>query len=211
MEKIGYKTQALNPKYIVISLIVVGVVTGGNLWIHRGDPQLGHARYTGYGISFDYDLMTQIRENDLTGYGTPSDTGGSITAVLQSEEHLEQWGVFWVKPEIIPSHMAGNTESAIDFLFENAGMAGTQIVDRSEYSTTSKDGYEVFYQTFGVQENGITIPGVIGVWYSEIQGRYVIFYLIYIADVENPEAPFEDLELMWANILNSIKFVEIQN
>jgi hypothetical protein len=209
MEKMVYKNLALNSRYIIISLIVAGVVTGGNLWIHRGDPPLGYSRYSGYGISFDYDLRTQIKESDLTGYGVPSHTEGSIVGVLQSNDYLKQWGVFWVKPEVIPPHMAGNSESVIDFLFENAGMAGTQIVDRGEYSSTSKDEYEVFYQHFGVQEGGITIPGVIGVWYSEIQSRYVIFYLIYIVDVENPEAHYEELESMWADILDSIKFVEV--
>jgi hypothetical protein len=211
MEKMVYKTQALNSRHIIISLIIAGVVTGGNLWIHKGDPPIGHARYTGYGISFDYDPWTQIMESDLTGHGVPSDTEGSIVAVLQSNDYLKQWGVFWVKPEVISPHMADNSESVIDFLFENAGMEGTQIVDRSEYSSTNKDEYEVSYQRFGIQEGGITIPGVIGVLYSEMQGRYVIFYLIYIADVENPEAPNEELEFMWTDVLDSIKLVEIQN
>lgn len=211
MGKIVYSIKTLNTRYIIISIIIAGAVTWGNLWIHSNEPQLGYERYTGYGISFDYDLLTQIREQDFTGYGLPSDSGGSITAVLQSKELLKQWGVFWVKPEIMPSHMAENPESAIDFLFENAGMAGTQIVDRSEYSISRRGEYDLHYQNFGVQESGITIPGVIGALYSEDQARYVIIYLIYIADLENPEEPHEDLELLWYNILDSIKLIEITN
>ena len=87
---------------------------------------------------------------------------------------------------------------------------GTQIVDRGEYSTTTKDGYEVRYQRFGISESGITIPSVIGAWYNEEQGRYLLFYLAHIPDFEDIGAPNEGIVETWADILGSIKFVEIQ-
>ncbi len=205
------KTQFMNTRSMVIALVVVGAVTGGNLWIHRGDPAIGFSRYDNYGISFDYDPWINIRESDFGGGNPPTDDGGSVTAVHQSNTALKQFGVFWMKPEFMPSFYSGSPERAIDFLLGSAGLMGTQIVDRGEYSTTTKDGHEVRYQTFGISESGITIPSVIGAWYNEEQGRYLIFYLAHIPDIENIEAPNEGLVETWADILGSIQFVEIQD
>ena len=205
------KTQIMSTRSMVIVLVVVGAVTGGNLWIHRGDPAIGFNRYDKFGISFDYDAWTTIRESDFGGGSPPSDAGGSITAVHQSNVALKQFGVFWMKPEFMPSFYSGSAEGAIDFLLGSAGLMGTQIVDRGEYSTTTKDGHEVCYQTFGISESGITIPAVMGAWYNEEQGRYLLFYLAHIPDFENIEAPNEGLVETWADILGSIQFVEIQD
>jgi hypothetical protein len=196
---------------MVIALVVVGAVTGGNLWIHRGDPAIGFNRYDKFGVSFDYDPWTSIRESDFDGGSPPSDTGGSVTAVYQSEGALKQFGVFWMKRDLMPPFYSGSPEAAIDFLLGSAGLTGTQIVDRGEYSTTTKDGHEVRYQSFGISESGITIPAVIGAWYNEGQGRYLLFYLAQILDIENIEAPNEGLVETWADILDSIKFDEIQD
>ena len=205
------KTQIMSTRSMVIVLVVVGAVTGGNLWIHRGDPAIGFNRYDKYGISFDYDPWTIIRESDFGGGSPPSNDGGSVTAVYQSDRALKQFGVYWMKPDLMPPFYSGSPESAIDFLLGSAGLMGTQIVDRGEYSTTTKDGHEVRYQTFGISESGIAIPSVIGAWYNEEQGRYLLFYLAEIPDFENVEAPNEGLIETWAEILGSIKFVEIQD
>lgn len=205
------KTQLMNTRSMVIALVVVGAVTGGNLWIHRGDPAIGFNRYDKFGISFDYDAWTNIRENEFGGGGPPSEAGGSVTASYQSNEALKQYGIIWIKRDIMPPFYSGSPEGAVDFLLGSAGLMGTQIVDRGEYSTTTKDGHEVRYQRFGISENGITIPSVIGAWYNEEQGRYLLFYLAHIPDFEDIEAPNESLVDTWADILGSIEFVEIQD
>ena len=203
------KTQ-LSSRSLVIALISAGAVTGVNLWIHRGDPAIGYRRYENFGVSFDYDIWTNVREADFGG-GPPLESGGSVTAYYQSEEVLKQFGVFWAEPEIIPSHYSDSLEGVIEFLHGIAGMAGTQILDKGEYSTTTKDGYQVLYQTFCIAEDGIKIPAVIGAWYSEGQGRFLYLYLVHVPDFENIEAPNEELVEMWADTLGSIKFVEIQD
>ena len=205
------KTKFMSTRSMVIALVVVAAVTGGNLWIHRGDPAIGFNRYDNFGISFDYDAWTTVGEASFGGGSQPSDAGGSVTAVHQSNVALKQFGVFWMKPDLMPSFYSGSPEGALDFLLGSAGLMGTQIVDRSEYSTTTKDGHEVRYQTFGISESGITIPSVIGAWYNEEQGKYLLFYLAHIPDFENIEAPNKGLIKTWADILGSIKFVEIQD
>ena len=205
------KTQFMNTRSMVIALVVVGAVTGGNLWMHRGDPAIGFSRYEKFGISFDYDAWTIVAEGDFSGSNPPSEEGGSVTARLQSNDVFKQYGIFWIKPEFMPPFYSGSPEGALDFLLGSAGLMGTQIVDRSEYSSTTKDGYEVIYQTFGISESGITIPAVIGVWYDEGQDRYTMYYLAHIPDFEDIQAPNEELVETWTEVFGSIKFVEIQD
>ncbi len=59
------RTQIMSTRSLVIVLIAVGAVTGGNLWIHRGDPPIGYVRYTGHDISFDYTVEMNLMESDL--------------------------------------------------------------------------------------------------------------------------------------------------
>ena len=204
------KVQFMDTRSMVVALVVVGAVTGGNLWVNRGAPPLGFNRYHNYGIMFDYDAWTFVGEADFSGVNPPSNDMGSVTAVLQSNEVLKQYGIFWTRTEYMPTFYSGSPEGALDFLLGTAGLMGTQIVERGEYSTTNKDGYEVVYQTFGIAESGITIPAVIGAWYNDEQGRYLMFYLAHVPDFENIEAPNEELVEMWADTLESMKFVEIQ-
>jgi len=198
------KTKFMNTRSLVIALVAVGAVTGGNLWIHWGDPALGFNRYNEFDISFDYDMRMQLREADLGGYGTPTEAVGSVQVSYQGGDYLQQYGVSWAKPEVIPNHFERSPEGALDYFFENVGMGGTQIVDRSEYKTTISSGHEVFHQTFGVPDGGYTIPGIIGAWYCEETGRYSIFYLIYVPDFESIEVPYEGLEQMWSDLLGGL-------
>jgi hypothetical protein len=179
-------------------------VAGGNLWIHRTDPPVGYARYTGHGISFDYPLVMSLVESDLGGFGSATDSGGAVQVRYQDADQLEQYGVMWVESNNIPSHIARTPEAALDFLFELIGLAGTQITDRGEYETTTTAGHEVIYQTFGVPENDFTIPGIIGAWQCEETDRFIMLYLIYVEDFENLEVPYQGLEQMWLDRLYGI-------
>jgi len=106
--------------------------------------------------------------------------------------------------------MARTPEAVLDFLFGFIGLAGTQITDRSEYSATITDGYEVTYQTFGIPDSGFTIPGIIGAWYCEETSRFLIFYVIYVPDFENIEVPYQGLEQMWLDLLDGLSCHGIQ-
>ena len=198
------KTNILNTRTLVIVLVAVGAVTGGNLWIHRDEPALGYLRYTGFGISLDYDMRMSLREFDIGGYGAPTDTMGNVQLSHQGGDFLQQYGVTWVKPKVMPSYIEQSPEGALNYFFEKVGMGGTQIVERSEYKTTTSGGHEVFYQTFGVPEGEYVIPGIIGAWYCEETGKYRIFYLIYVPDFESIEVPYDGLEQMWSDLLGDL-------
>jgi hypothetical protein len=198
------RTQILSTRSLVVVLIAVGAVTGGNLWIHRSDPLLGYVRYTGHGISFDYIVEMSLVEADLSGFGSATDSGGTVQVSYQGADRLEQYGVMWVEPKSMPSHLARTPEAALDFLFEIVGISGTLITERIEYKTTTTDGHEVIYQTFGVPENEYTIPGIIGAWHCEETGRFLMLYLIYVDDFENLVVPHQGLEQMWLDRLDGI-------
>ena len=198
------RTQIRSARSLVVVLIAVGAVTGGNLWIHRGDPPLGYVRYTGHGISFDYIVEMSLMESDFGGFGSATDFGGTVQVSYQGADRLEQYGVMWVEPKSMPSHMARTPEAALDFLFGFIGLAGTQITDRGEYKTTTTEGHEVNYQTFGVPESDYTIPAIIGAWHCEETGRFLMFYQIYVEDFENLEVPYQGLEQIWLDRLDGI-------
>lgn len=198
------RTQIMSTRSLVIVLIAVGAVTGGNLWIHRSDPLLGYMRYTGHGISFDYIVEMSLMESDLAGFSSATDSEGTVQVSYQGADRLEQYGVMWIEPKSMPSHMARTPEDALDFLFGFIGLAGTQITDRGEYKATATDGHEVIYQAFGVPENEYTIPGIIGAWHCEETGRFMMLYQIYVEDFENLEVPYQGLEQMWLDRLDEI-------
>ena len=198
------KTNVLNTRTLVIVLVVVGAVTGGNLWIHGGDPALGFNRYNDFGISFDYDMRMRLSEADLGGYSAPTDAVGSVQVTYQGGDFLKQYGVIWAKPTAMPSHMEQSPEGALNYFVENVEMGGTQIVDSSEYKTTTSGGHEVFHKTFGVLYGVYTIPGIIGVWYCEEVDKYRMFYLVYVPDFESIEVPYAGLEQMWSNLLGDL-------
>ena len=205
------RTQIMSTRSLVIVLIAVGAVTGGNLWIHRGDPPLGYTRYTGHGISFDYIVKMNLMESDLSGFSSATDSGGTVQLRYQGADRLEQYGVMWIEPKSMPSHLARTPEAALDFFFEIVGISGTLITERSEYKTTTTDGHEVIYQTFGVPENEYTIPGIIGVWHCEETGRFLMLYQIYVDDFENLEVPHQGLDQMWLDRLDGITCHGIQS
>jgi len=205
------RTHVMSARSLFITLITVGVVTGGNLWIHSGDPPIGYVRYSGHGLSFDYTAEMSQVESDLGGFGPTTDSGGSVQVRYQDADRLEQYGVMWVKHEIMLTYLAHTPESALDYLFEIVGIGGTQITDRSQYMTTTTDSHDVIYQTFGVPESGLTIPGIIGVWYCEETGRFLMFYLVFVEDFENIEIPFQGLEQMWHDYLNDLTCHGIQS
>lgn len=155
-------TKIMSTRSLVIVLVTVGAVTGGNLWIHRGDPQVGYTRYIGYGISFDYSMRMVAKESDWVGFGPATDPIGTVQIGYQGSDRLEQFGVMWIEPKSMPSHMDRTPEGALDYLYEIVSMSGGIITDLGEFKFTVKDGHEVIYQTFGVPEDDYTVPAIMG-------------------------------------------------
>jgi hypothetical protein len=203
-QKTGYaRNPILSTRSLLMVITLVGAVTVGNLWLHRGGPPLGYARYTGYGFSIDYSQRMTVGESDLGGYGTPTDSVGIMQGSKQDTE-LEQFGVIWIRPEGLSSNVDKTPAGALDHLFGFIGISGTQIGLRGDLETMANDGQEVVYQAFTVEEQGVSIPGIIGAWYCEEAGRFLMLYAIHVPDVYHPEIVSQEVEAIWLGYLDSI-------
>ena len=195
------KDPVFTPRNLLIVAVIVSAVTGGNLWLHRGDPPVGYVRYTGFGLTLEYSLQTTLMVDGLGGW-EPTESGGTVQVSLQGMG-VEQYGVIWVTPESMPTLMR-SLEGSLEYLFAVVGMDGTTILDRGAPMSMAKDGHEMIYQTFNLMEQGFAIPGIMGVWYCEEAGKYLQFYLIYLPDPENPTVDPQELEQKWLGYLDLV-------
>lgn len=197
------KNPVLGARSLLVVAVVVSAVTGGNLLLHGGDPPLGYARYTGFGFSIEYSQRMTVGEGDLGGYGPPTDSAGMMQGSRQDTE-LEQFGVIWMRPEGLSTNVDKTPAGALDQIFGFIGMGGTRIGVRGGLEAMTKDGHEVVYQSFTVEESGFSIPGIIGAWYCEGSGKYLMLYVVHVPDVTRPEVVSQELESIWLGYLDAL-------
>ena len=198
MESLG-----LHLRSICLIVIVVGAVTGGNLWLNRGAPPLGYERYSGYGFSIEYRKDMFVSTAGLGG-GPVSNKSGSLEGRLESAG-LEQFGVIWLTSDAFPSHVpTSDPEAALDYIFALVELGGTQIACRGELRTSNKDDHEMLFQYFNITEPRIIIPGIIGAWYCDEDDRILMLYLVYVPDLNQPDVLSKDLEQRWQHYLDSL-------
>lgn len=195
------KSPLFTTRNLLIVALLVSAVTGGNLWLHRGDPPVGYAMYTGFGFTLSYSLDMNFRVDGFGGW-EPTESGGSAQASLPING-VEQFGVIWGTPESMPTHLR-SLEGSLDYTFGLIGMQGTIISDRGTYSPMTHNGHEMIYQTFNVVDQGFAIPGMMGVWFCDDAGKYIQFYLVYLPDPENPTVDPQELEQKWLGYLDQL-------
>lgn len=199
------ESLGLNLRSICLMVIVVGAITGGNLWLNRGAPPLGYERYSGYGFSIEYRKDMLVSTAGLGG-GSVSNKSGSLEGRLESAG-FEQFGVIWLTSEAVPTPFrmhARDPEAVLEYLFASVELSGTQITGRGEIKTSTKDGHEIFFQYFNITEPRITIPGIIGAWYCDEDDRILMLYLIHVPDLNHPDVLSQDLEQRWQHYLDSL-------
>ena len=102
------KSCELNLRNIFVTIIIVGAVTGGNLWLHSSDPPLGYGKYEKYSLSFEYPLLFNVIEVGFTGPGTDA-TDFSGVAQVQGvwdnvfHNYLVIWTTEPTEPELAES------------------------------------------------------------------------------------------------------------
>jgi hypothetical protein len=194
------KDPVFTPRNLLIVAVIVSAVTGGNLWLHRGDPPVGYGRFSDFGFALDYSLQKEI---SVDGFGwEPTESGGIVTVSLGGMG-LDQYGVIWVAPESMPTSMR-SLEGSLEYLFGLIGMEGNVIANIGSPMSMTKDGHEMIYQTWTLMESGFAVPGIIGSWYCEDAGKYLSFYLIYLPDPENPTVDPQELEQKWLGYLDQL-------
>ncbi len=196
----GFTVRNLRSTALV--LLVVASVTGANLWVHRGSPPVGYGRYDKHGFSMDYPLNMNFNEMGLSG-SKASDASGSIQLARQ-DETLTQYGLFWMGPEMLATYLEPTPEGSLNMVFGIAGLEGTSISSRDELISSTKDGHELVYQTIMIEEPGVSIPAIIGAWYCEALGRFMILYLFYVPDFDQIEVLSPAVEPMWLGLVESV-------
>jgi hypothetical protein len=196
------KDDALfDTRTLITIIVVVGAVTGGNIWINRNNPPLGFNRFEGYGFSIDYRRDMYFEVTGL-GEGSATESIGTVQGVLEYES-LEQFGVMWVSQQNLPSHLEDTPEGALEYVHDLIEMSGTQISERGEMQTGSKDGHDMTYQTFEV-DLGSPVRGIVGAWYCDEVGKYLMLFLIHMPDVAQPQVLSQEVESKWMGYLDSL-------
>jgi hypothetical protein len=195
------KETVFTTRNLLIIAVAVTALTGTNLLLHWGDPPLGYSRYEGFGISFEYSLQGRLQ---VAGFGwEPTESGGMVQVSLPSNG-IEQYGAIWAAPESMPVEMR-SPKGALDYISGLIAMDGTTITNLGLLLTMTKDGHEMVYNTFFLMEQGFAIPGIMGSWYCEEAGKYLLFYTIYLPDLENPTVDPQVLEKKWIGYLDLVQ------
>jgi len=194
------KAPVFTRRNLLIVAVVVSAVTGGNLWLHIGDPPVGYGRYSDFGFTIEYSLQKTL---NVDGFGwEPMESGGIATVALQGMG-LDQYGVIWGTPESMPTSMR-SLEGALDYIFGLIGMEGNVITNIGLSRSMTKNGHDMIYKTWTLMESGFAVPGIIGTWYCEDTGKYLSFYLIYLPDPANPTVDPQELETKWLGYLDQV-------
>jgi len=167
------KAHVFNTRSLILVAIVVGAVTGGNLWLNRDDSRLGYVTYSNYGVSFVHPLGVSFRE-------TFEDVDSGVYGQVQgtNEGVPEVFGVIW--------RTSSSPYEPGAFLDEVMAQAQEtdDLHDRGPMFASSKDGHEMLYQHFQMTEtDGALLTGVAGAWYDDQASRAYMFYYISIPQV----------------------------
>ena len=185
--------------HLVIVFIVVGLITGGNIWLSRGDTPQGYNRFEEYGISIDYkqDMSLEIFQLD----GRPL---GESACIIQASciegDSVEQFGVIWLKTDQFPTGFDSTPEGFNDYIFDKRA----RITYRERLKTFEKGGVEIVMDVFKVGVVGSEVPGVIGSWYCSETDRFIQLYLFHQSDLNNPVTDFDKLENIWSQYFKSL-------
>jgi hypothetical protein len=171
----------LNTRTVVLSLVVAGLVTGGNLWLHMGDTPLGYTEYSRYGFSLLHPSNWNTYEGGFTDPGMgASDFQGMFQAVLLTEDHVELMQVGWQTSVEAPEG-ALSVEEVVQSI---ESTPNTTVTSVGPFKTFNKEGFEVTYTVFGVVQRGQTLTAVVGFlaqpWPS-LRG-YRVYVFSYAAD-----------------------------
>lgn len=161
--KIGYSANPLlSRRSILMAAVLVGVVTGGNLWTHRNDQLLGYGKYNNFGFTFEYPLMLGVFDSGFPGSGIgATDFMGVTEAKGVWEDVFHNYLVIWSTEASTPE-LEESLEDVYLFLAE----VGCVIDGKEPMVTTEKDGHEMLYQTITFTQSEFDFIGTFGVWYE---------------------------------------------
>jgi len=151
---------------IVVAIIVVSSI-GLYLWFNRDQT----VEYDRFGFSFDYPEGMEFSETGLGDGSLASVNSGVIQGMLM-EGSPELIGVIWLHNESTPA-----LEDFLDRAFTQLG-EGTEVEERNELVTSTKDGYDLLTQSFTLYIGDDKTIGKVGTWHdSNAKRTYMVFHI----------------------------------
>lgn len=215
-EKMEIPTVSPYPiRSILLVAVVVGAVTGGNLWLHSDDPLLGYEIYSKFGLSFDHPRDVRLRWElgiyedgrvDVTGTWSANESSG----IVGFNARGEAVSVIWASKE---------TNPGLDDILElyYTGIEDNERRQNREYhmligktGSMVKAGHEVKYQyhNYTSKSRGSSNPtyfyGIVRGWYCEETSRAMALYYNKIF-YENPICDERGLLTKFRSYLDSVQ------
>jgi hypothetical protein len=196
----------LKPNNLLITLVVVGVITGGNIWLHRNDTPLGMVQYSEYGFTFTHESGGYAWLGSDVGR-TQSYSTGSYGVSFESEDYLEI-GIYWFTSEMIPvSADESILEASLKMKFEAWESLwearDAQFLHEDDFVFSEKDGHDMIYTVTVISDSWGDEPIIFSAW--QCGERIFIFYTRYVEDVETWEVDIGNLTEVWNQQLDQLK------
>ena len=182
----------INNRQFIITLLIVGIATGANLWLHRNDLPLGRARFSEYGFSIDYPRLYEYhnwgRPDPSSG---PNDFGGGVQFKKYWEDTWNNVMIMWNLETATP-----NLEAKLLEFYEEVDSWGCHVDEKYELQVSEKNGYEMLFQTFTFTEDtfspgGARFIATTGIWCQPWPSLHAnrLYIFTYIAFLENTSIP----------------------
>lgn len=178
-----------NGKYLrsaLLTILVVGVVTGANLWVHRGDLPVGYSEFSGNGFSFEYSEVLEVHSWGFPdGSAGANDFGGCVQVKRLWDGVWRNFWVIWYTDQDTPVL----EDELVKFY---ASMDGWDLPtdNKGELFSSTKDGHEMLYQMYTFIEDGdLPYPDftcAAGIWYEPWPSLHTnrVYVLTYIEFTE---------------------------
>ena len=158
--------KSLDQKSLAVIIAASILLTGGNLWLHRGDPPLGWVTMHEFGISFDFPQNVPLSIN------TPPEWNQNYwSGAVQGEDNSaipEMIGLFWT------TGTAATKEEGLISLIEMAKQDTTNM-NSDEVKSKAFGDYDAAYIEITITEGEMDIPGIVAAFYDPY-GRLMMPY-----------------------------------
>lgn len=158
--------KPLDQKSLIVIIAASILVTGGNLWLHRGDTPLGMVTMHDFGISFNFPQNLPMSVN------TPPEWDQNYwQGAVQGEDSsggLEIVGLSWT------TGLGASKEEGLRLLLEDAKQENPGLIWGNPDTKTIKE-YETAYIEISLTIENMEVPGVI-VGFYDPYGRLMMLY-----------------------------------
>ena len=194
--------DSLKNNSILQVILIVVVITGGNLWLNRTFLPLGMHRYSQFGVTITHPSSGHVILGTARGRNH-SYTEGTYLVVFDSDGQ-DEMGYYWFSNEMVPvSADERFLEASLNWKLEAWESGGVPVSRVGDVKSSKKDGNDMVYTYIEITVEDVDVPGIMGVWQS---GDRVFFcYSLYIDDLENPKKDINNVTELWNQCLRRIK------